>query len=1066
MSSKSITQNRLNNLTTSLTVSVSSLNEITQAFGTPFIEVISNTTLALTNMVQKVNKNQYECVSSLEKIQELICTIIDLHIKSKTTKELPLSAWNHIGEFTETLQKFYLFVEAQQKSNKFKHFFRQNEMNARLQDCNLRLQHALDNLKVDLSVVTWTDVREMSRMMQAQHTELLEAITALTDDTISERSSLVLDYSLATTNFKEYQNNNSTNSLSILPAKPKIFYGRDRESPRIAILGAGGMGKTSLAKAALHHPSVTAKYQCCFFVASDSAFTGNELTALIGLQLGLKPSKNLTNLIVSQLSSYNLETSWEPKSSRTEVEELLSTLTDIPHLALMITMRGAERPAKVSWTHPFLPPLNPLTNAAARQTFFDIADDFHASTDIDALLDLTDNMPLAVNLIAYLVDSNDCASVLSRWNEKKTILLSDGHDRQSNLDISISLSLSSPRITDVPGARNLLSILSILPDGLSDTELVQMKFPIPDVLKSKAALLRTSLAYLDDKRVKVLVPIREYIQHALPPSQSLVQLLSDHFQKLIQFESKFHGRKGDNLTPNLKNIQNILLLSLQPDNPKFTEIFLCTLSFNSLSRIKGHGSTLLIDHLAKVHTNNPTLELKFLSEVLASWRTNQLSDAEAVNIIEQIHKYLSDIDNPEYNFVKCHLIIGDYYLIRKNDIQAAIISFETALSWANTSGDTLLQCQAVISIASANMRLGQYTSAQKYSCQAQKFANDSADLFQEAHALWIEAGSCVALGNYNRAIALCERGCDLLRLCSRTGGDVFKALQEMIAEVHLAKSEYVDALHIRTDHLQQYSPDKGAIRYACALLNASIVEIEIDMSQESHVLKQNLDKARAISAQNGYSTGVLWCDAVAAELHRREGNILEAKITLENCLTEARGRDAGLTGYCLLRLGNASLWGPCGKESSSWTIIALAYSLGSKSKLEIFKVLHHLGDIFLVHGDKKTAHSLFTVALEGFTEMDVHCGRAECMLHLGNIARQDGDLSKAVELWRTAQPLFQQSSQSKQITHIDELLTGISHELNDALEEEHLKAHLPDTPMVPPVYLVKASREEWIPVEI
>src|ERR1700753_1225604 len=99
-------------------------------------------------------------------------------------------------------------------------------------------------------------------------------------------------------------------------------------------------------------------------------------------------------------------------------------------------MRGAERPAKVHWTRPFLPPLKPLSAEAARQMFIDIADDFHEPNEIDQLLQLTDNMPLAVDLIAHLVDDDTCASVLGRWESEKTSLLSIGYDHRSNLDAS------------------------------------------------------------------------------------------------------------------------------------------------------------------------------------------------------------------------------------------------------------------------------------------------------------------------------------------------------------------------------------------------------------------------------------------------------------------------------------------------------------------------------------------------------------------------------------------------------------------------------------------------------
>ncbi|KAJ7493484.1 P-loop containing nucleoside triphosphate hydrolase protein, partial [Mycena latifolia] len=253
------------------------------------------------------------------------------------------------------------------------------------------------------------------------------------------------------------------------------------ESPRIAILGAGGMGKTSLARAALHHQEIWTRYDHQYFVACDSANNSIGIAALLSAHLGLKPGKDLTKPVCWYLSRRpssllildNLETAWEPKETRGGVEELLSLLADIKHLALIITMRGAERPAKVRWTHPFMQPLKSLTNEAAWQTFVDIADDCHESEDIKRILRLTDNMPLALDLIAHIVASEGCTHVLNRWEAEKTSLLSSGHDKRSSLDTSIALSLSSSRMHSRPGAKKLLSLISLLPDGLSDLELLQ-----------------------------------------------------------------------------------------------------------------------------------------------------------------------------------------------------------------------------------------------------------------------------------------------------------------------------------------------------------------------------------------------------------------------------------------------------------------------------------------------------------------------------------------------------------------------------------------------------------------
>ncbi|KAJ7870863.1 P-loop containing nucleoside triphosphate hydrolase protein [Mycena leptocephala] len=410
----------------------------------------------------------------------------------------------------------------------------------------------------------------------------------------------------------------------MLPSQPKIFHGRDTElssilqlfsqrTPRIAILGAGGMGKTSLARATIHHTEITERYnEHRFFVACDSAATQVELAAVIGAHVGLKPGKDLTRPVIQYFSSSsksllildNLETLWEPVESRGKIEEFLSLLTGVDQLALVITMRGAERPAKVAWTRPFLPALKPLEQAAARQTFIDIADNRHDPIEVDKVLSLTDNMPLAINLVAHLVDSEGCSHVLSCWEKEKTSLISDGYDRTSNLDLSISLSLSSPRLN--PHSKDLLSLLSMLPDGLSDVELVQSKFPIDNILGCKAALICTSLAYSDEhKRLKALVPIREYMQKIQPPGDHLIRPLRKHFQELLEFLREYQGNQISSstvarLSSNYSNMQNVLQNGLKQGHPDLVDTIYCICYLKNFSRVMGHGAISLIQQIHNV----------------------------------------------------------------------------------------------------------------------------------------------------------------------------------------------------------------------------------------------------------------------------------------------------------------------------------------------------------------------------------------------------------------------------------------------------------------------------------
>jgi hypothetical protein len=107
------------------------------------------------------------------------------------------------------------------------------------------------------------------------------------------------------------------------------------------------MGKTSLATAILHHPKLTSRYdQHRVFIPCDTVSTSIQLVGLIGAHIGLKSGKDLTGPVIRHFSHGppallildNLETIWEPSESRSDVEKFLCHLTDVEHLALIVSI--------------------------------------------------------------------------------------------------------------------------------------------------------------------------------------------------------------------------------------------------------------------------------------------------------------------------------------------------------------------------------------------------------------------------------------------------------------------------------------------------------------------------------------------------------------------------------------------------------------------------------------------------------------------------------------------------------------------------------------------------------
>jgi hypothetical protein len=249
---------------------------------------------------------------------------------------------------------------------------------------------------------------------------------------------------------------------------------------RVAILGGGGMGKTTLALSTLHDPAVTDRYHSRYFVSCEAVPSVSALVGEVADALRIPPANRDEHLVDVILSSFhgntalcldNFETIWDNEAIRSDVEQFLSHLNRLPQLAIIITMRGTQRPSRVSWSKPLLPSLERLSDSDSMLIFEAICgpvDEF-----VDRLLKAVDGIPLAVTLIcALLQEGNETSeSLWSRWEQTKTSVVENGgKDRLSNLDRSIHLSVYGPRMQGDPNAIVILAMLSILPDGFPYSE--------------------------------------------------------------------------------------------------------------------------------------------------------------------------------------------------------------------------------------------------------------------------------------------------------------------------------------------------------------------------------------------------------------------------------------------------------------------------------------------------------------------------------------------------------------------------------------------------------------------
>ncbi|KAJ7466745.1 hypothetical protein B0H11DRAFT_2047551 [Mycena galericulata] len=950
--------------------------------------------------------------------------------------EMSPAMFRNISNFIETLQKVHTFIRNQVDMNIVQRITRRLENEAQLNDCNAALQQSMTDFSLQSGLSTAATIAEANVYVNKQYDELMEHLASWS------RSSFA----------------SSSSSLSILlPGSPKIFHGRETETEHLvgnllsptpsctAVLGPGGIGKSSLALAALHHPDVVAAFgDNRFFIPLDSASSSESLLSVIAAHFGLEQQGKVMRSIMKYLSDLtgpsvlvldNFESPWEAQNTRSSVEDVLSNLADVPCLHIIVTMRGSERPANMRWSRPFLPPLGTLNRSAARETFLDIVDKVADDTQLETLLDLTDNVPLAVTLLANLTSYEGGQSVLRRWSTETTSLLSAGADKQTNLDKSIGMSLSSPRITALPNAIYLLSLLSLLPDGIPEAALAEISLPFGDVAKCRVALSRTSLVYIGrDRRIKVLAPIREYMRVTYPLPPHTFRPLKAYIYSLVRlchnFEllpSKVATGLVRMLSSNLGNIQTVVMRAVDAhESPsEFKETIICAIDlaeFSHFTDLAPWSYQLVAGLLDTVKSLD---ERQLLGHYLFTMGLIHAVQPSYESFMKDALQCFEDVGDV-FSQARACVFLSMYYL-RTGQALKALDICGSAVHFAEASGDIAQLAEVFTRLSQTHQQLGHYNESLKYAREGWLKARSAGSMLVEARAIRQYAYCCVRVGDYARSMKLCGEASVILEALDMhdVRNNTYRLLLNTQSHVHyyqtdFALSRQINVLLIGTPGAQR---TQEKISEAYALVNIAGSDVRMGRCGDPTV-RMNIDTARSLMTGTSNKLGVAACDLTLADLYFYQGKYRESASLCVEYLPILRGQSAEMELICRERLADIAFAEKDMGRATHLSLVLLAFALRVKDLAFTHQALRRIGDVFLVTGDPDSARNLFELALSGFTLMDIHQSRGDCLLRLGDLHRDRGEYEGARTRWTEARLMFDRSSQLGDAQRCEERLAN------------------------------------------